>query len=537
VYSAVVLETPLLLVLVAAPSLAAVAELLRGRRDRSARAGGFAVAGTAAALGSTAALAVLHAVGSPATLGGDPAWLRGDAVTLLVAGVASTIALTVLVYARRYLDPGSEAVRTAAGGSAVLAGTLLVASAGRLTVLVAGWLLTTLAVVALLHHPRLPARRTATMRTVTALGSGDLALVVAAVVVLAVVGDPALDGLGGVAGDLQQRSFSVVGLTEVSVATLVAGLLVLAALARASQLPFPAWLPGTVAAPTPTSALLHAGVVNAGAVLLIRSLDLVTGVGAATALLALATIATVLVSAGAMLARSDAKGALAVSTSAQMGFMLLAVVVGAPAAALTHLVGHAFYKASRFLGAGEAVGRAVTDRRHPVAATLPAPTTRAALALGLPAAALTALWLGLDLEGLPAGEAWLVAAAAFAAGAQGTWALFAAWDRPPAVVAAVATGALLVVGGAYLALVTGLGALLDPVLTHAAPPVDARVALGALAGAILLAALAARRPALAAPLAGVLGGVGRSAVPRLATVRVRPPLTATTSAPALEGSW
>jgi hypothetical protein len=104
-------------------------------------------------------------------------------------------------------------------------------------------------------------------------------------------------------------------------------------------------------------------------------------------------------------------------------------------------------------------------------------------------------------------------------------------------VAAVATGALLVVGGAYLALVTGLGALLDPVLTHAAPPVDARVALGALAGAILLAALAARRPALAAPLAGFLGGVGRSAVPRLATVRVRPPLTATTSAPALEGSW
>ncbi len=507
-YSAVVLETPLLLVLVAAPSLAAVAELLRGRRDRSARAGGFAVAGTAAALGSTAALAVLHAVGSPATLGGDPAWLRGDAVTLLVAGVASTIALTVLVYARRYLDPGSEAVRTAAGGSAVLAGTLLVASAGRLTVLVAGWLLTTLAVVALLHHPRLPARRTATMRTVTALGSGDLALVVAAVVVLAVVGDPALDGLGGVAGDLQQRSFSVVGLTEVSVATLVAGLLVLAALARASQLPFPAWLPGTVAAPTPTSALLHAGVVNAGAVLLIRSLDLVTGVGAATALLALATIATVLVSAGAMLARSDAKGALAVSTSAQMGFMLLAIAVGAPAAALTHLAGHALYKSARFLGVGAAIGTAIRERRFAPAARLEGSAARRAalVVVSLGVAAVVGIAAGLTLSGA---DAWMVGVALAVAGAQGAW----AWLTRP--LGDQRTTVLGVAGVTALTLAAlGVMVVLKALLESALPPIgdaaiDAPLALAVLAAGGLAGSWVLRHPAHAPRLWALLAAVGR----------------------------
>ena len=283
----------------------------------------------------------------------------------MLALVVSTIGLTVLTYARRALDAGPDAVRSAAAGGAVLAATLAVAAAGRVSVLVVGWVATTLAVLALLHHRTDPSRRAATARAARSLVVGDVALVVAGIVVVAVSGDLGLTRMGEAATALADRSVTLAGLPAVRAADVVAVLLVLAALARASQLPLPLWLPGTLAAPTPTSALLHAGVVNAGAIVLLRSLDLLDAAPAARWALGLASLATIGAGVAAMATRHDVKGSLATSTSAQMGFMLLAVAVGAPLAAVTHLVGHALYKSARFLGAGAAIGAAVRQaRRH-----------------------------------------------------------------------------------------------------------------------------------------------------------------------------
>lgn len=525
---------PLLLVLlVAAPLVAAAAATMPRLRPWSmslvqAVAGGTVVA--------TAALLSGRVLDGPVTVGADRAWLRFDDLSALLAGVVTLLATMVLTYARRNLAEDGRAWRLAAAAGLLLGGTLLLATAGRLSVLVGGWLLASVAVVALVGYRGDPAGRQAARRASTSLAVGDAALLVATGITLALVGDVDLAAVGPAVTELSARDLAL-GPLLLPAAEVVTALMMIAAAGRAAQLPVFGWLTGTLAAPTPVSALLHAGAVNAGGFLLVRLGPAVEAAPVAAWTLAAVAVATIVTAAGAALVRPDVKGALAASTSAQMGFMLLAVVVGAPAAALTHLVGHAFYKASRFLGAGEAVRLAVGDRRHPVAATPPAPTMRAALALGLPAVVLSALWVGLGLDGLPSGEAWLVAAAAYAAGAQATWALCGAWDRSLALVAGVATGVLLVVGGAYLALVTGLGVLLDPLLTHAAPPVDARVALGALAGAVVLAALAGRRTALAAPLVGFLGGLGRSRVPRPATVRAPRPLPATRPVPALEGSW
>ncbi|MEZ5239168.1 MAG: proton-conducting transporter membrane subunit [Microthrixaceae bacterium] len=150
---------------------------------------------------------------------------------------------------------------------------------------------------------------------------------------------------------------------ELGAGTLVALLLAVAALVRAAQLPLHRWLPGTVNALTPVSALLHAGVVNAGGFMLVRLGPLFGEVAAATWLVVLVTTATILWSAGRALDATRREGRPGDLHSAQMGFMLLACALGAPVAAISHLVGHGLYKSSRFLGSRGAIRSSVTTRR------------------------------------------------------------------------------------------------------------------------------------------------------------------------------
>ncbi len=137
------------------------------------------------------------------------------------------------------------------------------------------------------------------------------------------------------------------------VATAVTMLLLLAATGKSAQLPLYVWLPDAMEGPTPVSALIHAAtMVTAGVYMTARSAVLfglsptasawVAGIGAATALFA-ATIA---------LTQVDLKRILAYSTISQLGYMFLAVGVGAYASGIFHLMTHAFFKALLFLAAG-----------------------------------------------------------------------------------------------------------------------------------------------------------------------------------------
>jgi NADH-quinone oxidoreductase subunit L len=140
-------------------------------------------------------------------------------------------------------------------------------------------------------------------------------------------------------------------------ATAIALLLFLGAVGKSAQFPLHVWLPDAMEGPTPVSALIHAAtMVTAGVFLVARAhpffeasggaaLTVVSIIGAATALLA-ATVALIQV---------DIKRVLAYSTISQLGFMFLALGVGAYAAAIFLVVAHAFYKASLFLGAGSVI--------------------------------------------------------------------------------------------------------------------------------------------------------------------------------------
>lgn len=129
----------------------------------------------------------------------------------------------------------------------------------------------------------------------------------------------------------------------------VALLIALATLVKSAQAPFQTWLPETLEAPAPVSALLHAGVLNAGGFILLQSWPLLQRVSAAREILCVVGALTIVTSGLTMLTASDQKRRLAHSTSAQLGFMMLQVGLGVPGAALLHMVGHALYKAHAFL--------------------------------------------------------------------------------------------------------------------------------------------------------------------------------------------
>ncbi len=138
-----------------------------------------------------------------------------------------------------------------------------------------------------------------------------------------------------------------------STVTLIAFLLLGGAVGKSAQLPLQTWLPDAMAGPTPISALIHAAtMVTAGVYLIARTHPLF--ILAPDALMAVAFVgaATLLVAGFTALTQTDIKRILAYSTVSQIGYMFLALGVGAWSGAIFHLMTHAFFKALLFLGAG-----------------------------------------------------------------------------------------------------------------------------------------------------------------------------------------
>ena len=153
---------------------------------------------------------------------------------------------------------------------------------------------------------------------------------------------------------------SISGLTSTADTTstvllFVAGALLLAAMIQSALLPFQTWLLSSMTAPTPASALMHAGFVNAGGILLTRFGPVVTvdpGV-----MLAIVLVGAASALGGKLLktVQTDIKRTLGCSTVGQMGFMIMQAGLGFFGAAITHLILHGFYKAYQFLASGSRV--------------------------------------------------------------------------------------------------------------------------------------------------------------------------------------
>jgi len=168
-----------------------------------------------------------------------------------------------------------------------------------------------------------------------------------------------LPDASGVTGILQSLQAAVDAHTlgyGSSIFTAIALLLFIGAMGKSAQIPLYVWLPDAMEGPTPVSALIHAAtMVTAGVYMVVRmnaifqlspiAMDVVAIVGAATAIFA----------ASMALVQTDIKKVLAYSTISQLGYMFLALGVGAFAAGIFHLMTHAFFKALLFLGAGSVI--------------------------------------------------------------------------------------------------------------------------------------------------------------------------------------
>ncbi len=125
---------------------------------------------------------------------------------------------------------------------------------------------------------------------------------------------------------------------------------------KSAQLPLYSWLPDAMEGPTPVSALIHAAtMVTAGVYLVARSTPLFVAAGPALQIVGIVGAVTALFAATIALVQFDIKRVMAYSTVSQLGYMFLALGVGAPAAAIFHLATHAFFKALLFLGSGSVI--------------------------------------------------------------------------------------------------------------------------------------------------------------------------------------
>ncbi|PLS05761.1 NADH dehydrogenase subunit 5 [Neobacillus cucumis] len=133
--------------------------------------------------------------------------------------------------------------------------------------------------------------------------------------------------------------------------TCISLMLILTVVIPSAQWPFQRWLLHSVVTPTPVSAVMHAGLVNAGGIILTRFSPLFSGDIAQIVLLVLSSI-SVMIGTGIMLVQVDYKRQLVGSTISQMGFMLIQCALGAFLAAIIHAVLHGLFKSTLFLQAG-----------------------------------------------------------------------------------------------------------------------------------------------------------------------------------------
>lgn len=273
-------------------------------------------------------------------------WIQPTTFGLWMALLVQTLGGVIGAFSARYLqgESGHRAYITAL--ACVLAAVQTLLLANHWLLLIAAWAAVGLALQHLLcFYADRPFARLAAHKKRLADRVADVLLLAAAGLAWHEVGSGSFTDL--------THHLNTLGASPLLQASAV--LLSLAVILRTALLPVHGWLIQVMEAPTPVSALLHAGVVNLGGVVLIRFAPLLEQAPAARVLLAVVGLLTAVLAGMVMLTRISIKVRLAWSTLAQMGFMVLECALGLTTLAALHLIGHSLYKAHAFLSASEAV--------------------------------------------------------------------------------------------------------------------------------------------------------------------------------------
>jgi NAD(P)H-quinone oxidoreductase subunit 5 len=344
------MPTPLLWLLLAAPLALALIGLVppaTANAHTAAMARWSRIAAFANVAAAIAMAALYAGIGPMHTPPLPVVGLWFDSLTAVMFLLVSFVGAVVVHYSRNYLAGDPEHGRFTKWLCFTLASVLLLIISGNLIQFGLAWLATSIGLGKLLvFYRNRPAAILAARKKFIASRIGDLCLAVAIGMLWEVFG-----GLDY--GTLFAGAKAMTGPTPAI--TVAAFLLVITAVLKSAQFPLHGWLIEVMETPTPVSALLHAGIINAGGFLLLRFSGIVSLSTPALDLLVLVGGFTALFGSVVMLTQSSIKVSLAWSTIAQMGFMMLQCGLGAWSAALLHIVAHSLYKAHAFLSSGSVI--------------------------------------------------------------------------------------------------------------------------------------------------------------------------------------
>jgi len=349
-----------------------------------------------AALSAAAVQLACHVQGAAAPWAGI-ALLSPSPVSATVAVLLGFLALVIAQFSHRYMAGEPRQTRYVAMLQLTLTAVAVVVLTDHLLVLLGGWVAISLGLHhLLLFYPERPRAAQAAHKKFLFARLAELALFAGAMMLYSHHGS----------WQISTITAAYPAATLSGAEQLAAALLVLAALVKCAQLPVHGWLIQVVEAPTPVSALLHAGIINLGGYLMILFGPLVLSATPALWLLLIVAGLSTVLAALIMTTRVSIKVRLAWSTVAQMGLMLVECALGLFELALLHLLAHACYKAYCFLNAGTTVEQDLTRRLAPRARAR-FTSWAGALVVALPVAMVAKFLLG---PGTPLSP-WLLLAA------------------------------------------------------------------------------------------------------------------------------
>ncbi len=276
--------------------------------------------------------------------------IRFDALSVLLSWLVVLLGTLLIQFSRNYLDGDPRQKVFFLRLYLTISAVLLMILAGNLWQLVLAWIGTSLALHELLvFYPERPRAIRAARKKFIVARVGDLCLIVAAVLLSQDFGTTDI-------GAIRDAAINALASGNIPNGAATAAILIaIAASLKSAMFPFHGWLLEVMETPTPVSALLHAGLLNAGIFLVVRFGEVVFLSTPALIFLIVIGGFTALFASSSMITQSSVKVSLAYSSAAHMAFMLMLCGFGAHTVAIMHLIAHSCYKAHAFLSSGSII--------------------------------------------------------------------------------------------------------------------------------------------------------------------------------------
>ena len=291
-------------------------------------------------------------LGVPVSVQGavGPLLLRLDELTVLMLTMVALLFACIARYSRSYLagEPGYASFFWRLLLLSIVTSLFILSQ--NLVFMLVCWVLMSLSLhPLLLFYPDRARARIAASKKFFVSRLGDLFLLVAFGLIYRSFGTLDLMELIDLVQAMSRQEY------RDSTLPVVSSLIAAGALIKSAQFPFHFWLPESMETPTPVSAVMHAGIINAGGFLLIRLSPLMVHATEVHAFIAITGTVSAVFGALVMMTQNDIKKKLAYSTISQMGLMIFACGLGAFSVAVVHIIAHSFYKAHGFLSTGSLV--------------------------------------------------------------------------------------------------------------------------------------------------------------------------------------